>query len=274
MRSSNIKKIWCSSQDHGEATLQCSSLGPAHNISPKINKITTAGTVTKNDIWRAAIISITIHSWEQLTDRRGTLNITKPHNASTSRTNELHVYNLKQTTRKKRHDCVWDPVTNKKTSQLRGVNYSRKKSGKVFRHGTTQRKESTDDHGLFSQRRKLETYLHVFPTFLESATLSWWCNVLRMSTHCETQDERLLSYTIKINETKQSCQPRFRNKRPTNVSVISVYHKTTLCKYSADHRWDLFASKKTPCQPKLCATILHILVEWCSSRNQTAQTKR
>ena len=196
MRSSNIKKIWCSSQDHGEATLQCSSLGPAHNISPKINKRTTAGTVTKNDIWRAAIISITIHSWEQLTDRRGTLNITKPHNATTSRMNLLYqrpwtnggkcVQYETNNAKKKRNVYVWDPVTNKKTSQLRGVIYSRNKSGKVFVTGPHNAKKARMITGFF-RRRKLETYLHVFPNFLESETLSWWCDVLRMSTHCENK---------------------------------------------------------------------------------------
>ena len=47
-RASQILVVRCSSQDHCQQTLQCSSLGPAHNVSPKkINKRTIAGTVTK-----------------------------------------------------------------------------------------------------------------------------------------------------------------------------------------------------------------------------------
>ena len=36
VRSSKIIEIWCSSPDHGEPTLQCSSLGPARIVAPKV----------------------------------------------------------------------------------------------------------------------------------------------------------------------------------------------------------------------------------------------
>ena len=72
-----------------------------------------------------------------------------------------------------------------------------------------------------------------------------------------TQDERLLSYTIKTDETKQSCQPRFRNIRPASVTA-----QTTLCKYRNDRRWHLFTNKKTSCQPNSCANVLQ-KSWWC-----------
>ena len=125
------------------------------------NQRTIAGTVTKNDIWRAAIISITTRSLEPLTDRGGTLNITRPHDANNSRMNLLYqrpwtnggkCVQSNQTARKKkkrRKDCVWDPATNKKTSQSRGVTYSRNKSGKVFVTGPHNAKEARMITGFF-----------------------------------------------------------------------------------------------------------------------------
>ena len=165
----------------------------------------------------------------------------------------VNVYNqTKQRGKKKRRkDCVWDRATNKKTSQLRGANYSRNKSGKVFVTGPYNAKEALMITGVW--RPTLPSCVSKLLGERDSVTVVWGCphdHTMR------TQDERLLNCAIKINET----QPRFRNKRPASVIVISVYHKTTLCTCGTDHLWDLFASKKTPCQPKLCATIL--LTSW------------
>ena len=110
-----------------------------------------AGAVTHNDIWKAAMISVTIRSWEPLTDPRGTLNITRPHNANTSRMNLLQknpsndgdkCVQFNQTARKKRNDCVRDPVTNKKTLTTTQSNLlSSIKAAKCSsRDHTTQRK--------------------------------------------------------------------------------------------------------------------------------------
>ena len=89
--------------------------------------------------------------------------------------------------KKKKERLCLGPCHKQENFTITRSNLLSEQKRQSVRHGTTQRKESTDDHGLFSQRRKLETYLHVFPNFLESATLSWWCDVLRMSTHCENK---------------------------------------------------------------------------------------
>ena len=178
--------------------------------------------------------------------------------------NVLHVCNLKQTTRKKRHDCVWDPVTNKKTSQLRGVNYSRKKSGKMFVTGPYNAKEALMITGAW--RPTLPSCVSKLLGERDSVTVV--CGSPHDHT-IRTQSERLLNYAIKIHET----QPRFRNKRPASVIVIGVYHMTTLCTCSTDHRWDLFASKKTPCQPNSCAKIL-LTSWWNGVHHGTRQRKR
>ena len=66
----------------------------------------------------------------------------------------------------------------------------------------------------------------------------------------------------------------FGTKRPASVMVLSVCHKTTVCKYTTDHRWDLFASKKKlHVNRNLCATIL-LTSWWNGVHHGTRQRKR
>ena len=193
------------------------------------NQRTIAGTVTKNDIWRAAIISITTRSLEPLTDPGGTLNITRPHDANNSRMNLLYqrpwtnggkCVQSNQTARKKKKKerlCLGPCHKQENFTITRSKLLSKQKRQSV-RHGTTQRKGNTDDHWLFSQRKKLETNLHVFPNFSESATLSWWCNVLRMSTHCEHKTNNFWPTQSRLMKHNNHGKYDFGTKRPASVS--------------------------------------------------------
>ena len=162
-----------------------------------------AGTVTKNDIWRAAMISITIRSWVPLTDPGGTLNITRPHNTNASRMNLLYqrpwtnggkCVQSNQTARekKKKERLRLGPCHKQENFTITRSKLLSKQKRQSVRHGTIQRKESTDDHW------RLDNCLHVFPNFLESATLSWWCGVCPHDHTMRTQDERLLNCANKI----------------------------------------------------------------------------
>ena len=131
---------------------------------------------------------------EPLTDRGGTLNITRPHDANNSRMNLLYqrpwtnggkCVQSNQTRGKKKGKTTSGTCHKQENFTITRSKLLSKQKRQSVRHGTTQRKGSTDDHWLFSQRRKLETYLHVIPNFLESATLSWWCAVLHMTTQYE-----------------------------------------------------------------------------------------
>ena len=128
---------------------------------------------------------------------------------------------------KKRNDCVWDPVTNKKTLTITRSKLLSKK-GKVFVTGPYNAKKALIITGAsFSEKETGDIPSCDSKLLGEGDSLMVvWC-----SPHVHTlrtQDERLLNYTIKTDETKQSCQPRFRNRRPARVMVMGVYHKTTL----------------------------------------------
>ena len=189
----------------------------------KCSKRTMAGAVTHNDIWKAAMISVTIRSWEPLTDHGGTLNITRPHNANTSRMNLLQknpsndgdkCVQFNQTARKKRNDCVRDPVTNKKTLTTTQSNLlSSIKAAKCSsRDHTTQRKHWwTLALFFFLQRRKLETYHHVIPSFWEGASrTSWWYDVLHKTTQCNNKtNDCSAAHTRQLNKMPP-CNQVFR----------------------------------------------------------------
>ena len=191
-----------------------------------------------------------------------TLHITRPHNASASRVNLLQkspsndgdkCVQFNQTARKKKAWLCRDPVTNKKTLQLRGVIYSRKRAKCPSRDHTTQRKHWWSLALFFAEKETVELPLCDSKLLGEGDSIMVVCSPKDRTMR--TQDERLLSYTIKTDETKHS-KPRFRNKRPARVMVMGEYHKTTLCKYPNDRRWDLCANKKTSCQPNSCANVL------------------
>ena len=121
---------------------------------------------------------MTTRSLEPLTDRGGTLNITRPHDANNSRMNLLYqrpwtnggkCVQSNQTARKKKKKerlCLGPCHKQENFTITRSKLLSKQKRQSV-RHGTTQRKESTDDHWRFFRREGNWT-----PTFMCFQT-SW-----------------------------------------------------------------------------------------------------
>ena len=115
-----------------------------------------------HDIWRAAMISITIRSWEPLTDPRGTLNITRPHNANTLRMNLLQIKVLQMTAisvykynkqRKKKEWLCLGPCQKQENFH----NYAEQttlnnEGGKVFVTGPSNAKKALMITGAFFRR--------------------------------------------------------------------------------------------------------------------------
>ena len=139
----------------------------SHRLSSFLTKEQWLPTVIKNDIWRAAIISITIRPWEQLTDP-GTLKWYAEHHETTQckyiarRICFISVLGLmvvqfvqsNQTARKKKKKqrlCLGPCHKQENFTITRSKLLSKQKRQSV-RHGTIQRKGSTDDHW------RLETY--------------------------------------------------------------------------------------------------------------------
>ena len=106
-----------------------------------------AASVIKKDIWRAAIISITIiRSREQLADP-GTLKRYTEHHETTQckyiADECASCVQFETNNAEKKGMTVSGTLSQtKKTSQLRGVIYSRNKSGKVFVSGPYNAKEA------------------------------------------------------------------------------------------------------------------------------------
>ena len=90
-----------------------------------------------------------------------------------------------ETTRKKKREwlCLGPCHKQENLSITRSKPLSKK--GKVFVTGPYNAKKALMITGVFSQRWKLENYLHVIPSFLERATPSWWCEVLQKTAQCE-----------------------------------------------------------------------------------------
>ena len=210
------------------------------------------------------------------------LNITWPHHANTSRMNLLQKKSFKW----RRWVCTTQPNSAKKAwlcpgpchNQQNFNNYAgqtplNNKGGKVFVTGPYNAKKALMNTGAFFAEKGT-----VEPPPCDSKLLGArdslmvvWC-----SPHVHTlrtQDERLLSFTIKTDETKQSCQPRFRNRRPARIMVMGAYHKTTLCKYRNDRRWHLFAHKKSISNLTLVKTNLPISW-WNDVHHGTRQCNR
>ena len=196
-----------------------------------------------------------------------TLNTTRPHNASTSRMNVLHEYNLKQTTRKKKEAwlCLGPCHKQENFTITRSKLLSKEKRQSV-RHGTIQRKGSTDDHW------RLETYT----TFM-CFQASWRARLCHGGV-------RFSACPHNTNTRRTTAEPRNQDK--WNTTKIS---EQTSCKCHCDkcvpqdytvhmQHWSSMGplrKQENPMSTKLlCKNSPHILVEWCSSRNQTAQTKR
>ena len=184
-----------------------------------------------------------------------------------------------QTARKKRNDCVRDPVTNKKTLTTTQSNLlSSIKAAKCSsRDHTTQRKHWWTLALFFFFAEKETGDLPPCDSKLLRGRLAHimvvWCSP--QDHTMQQQDERLLSCTHKTTEQNATMQPSIQRKRLTSVKANGVYHKTTLCKYRNDPRWHLFTIKKTPCQPNSCANVLQ-KSWWCglfSSRNFTRKCR-